>query len=149
MINRRQLWANFAAAIAGAETLGLAQEKHRESKPALPLKDFPPKSMLHTHVTRVPKARFPLIGLGTFRRTWSCRRPGGGSCADIPKTQFVCLHVADSENLTRASAVCLAVWTTRDSTNPTSGFSKRRTSILPTRPSPFPKTGAGKLGIAS
>ena len=64
MINRRQLWANIAGAVAGTQTLGHAQEKHPESRP-LPLKDFQPKSMLHTKVTRVPKARYALIDFHT------------------------------------------------------------------------------------
>jgi predicted TIM-barrel fold metal-dependent hydrolase len=68
MINRRQLWRKISGAtvgaVAGTQTLGHAQEKHPESKP-LPLKDFQPKSMLHTKVTQVPKARYALIDFHT------------------------------------------------------------------------------------
>jgi len=68
MIDRRQLWAQISRAVAGAvavaETLGSAQEKPPESKP-LPLKDFQPKSMLHTKVTLLPKARYALIDFHT------------------------------------------------------------------------------------
>jgi hypothetical protein len=65
-MNRRQLLASAAGILASSAGLAHAQQQPR-NPPAAPLalKDFQPRSMLHAKVTRVPKARFPVIDFHT------------------------------------------------------------------------------------
>ncbi len=64
-MNRRQWWAKLAGMAATAKTVHAGQAEGQTGTKLLPLKDFQPKSMLHTKVTRVEKTRFGLIDFHT------------------------------------------------------------------------------------
>lgn len=62
-INRRQWLAGFAATALAARAFPFANEV--EQDPALPLKDYEPRSMLKTAETKIARARFPVIDFHT------------------------------------------------------------------------------------
>jgi len=68
-VNRRQWFQTLAAALAGAAKASAQKGRPLAnadlSKPPLLLADFQPRSMLRTRVTKVPKARFPVIDIHT------------------------------------------------------------------------------------
>ena len=66
-MNRRQ-WLSTVAAVAPCLRTGTAAAHEAQTKPApavLDLKDFQPRSMLDVPVTRVPRAKFPVIDFHT------------------------------------------------------------------------------------
>jgi len=67
MIDRRQLWAQISRAVAGAVAVAetLAARKKASGEQAATAQRFSPKSMLHTKVTLLPKARYALIDFHT------------------------------------------------------------------------------------
>ena len=74
-MNRRQLLSLFGAALPAAPSVLAQQPAAPQGKPApsadaqapavLDLKDFQPRSMLKVPVTRVPRAKFPVIDVHT------------------------------------------------------------------------------------
>ena len=109
MINRRQ-WLYGAGMLVGASQLDAGAqndppaqsgESKNSSKPALPLSEYEPKSMLHVRETHVPRSRFPSIDIHTHI---SVSKKSENGVALVPERQYLgtpqeCLAVMDRKNI--------------------------------------------------
>jgi len=88
---------------AGAQNDPPAQsgESKNSSKPALPLSEYEPKSMLYVRETHVPRSRFPSIDIHTHI---SVSKKSENGVALVPERQYLgtpqeCLAVMDRKNI--------------------------------------------------
>jgi len=109
VINRRQ-WLYGAGMLVGASQLDAGAqndppaqsgESKNSSKPALPLSEYEPKSMLHVRETHVPRSRFPSIDIHTHI---SVSKKSENGVALVPERQYLgtpqeCLAVMDRKNI--------------------------------------------------
>lgn len=101
--NRRQ-WLKWSGIAAGAAAVGHeadapAQDYGVQAQKArgdLPLVEFQPKSMLHVHESRVPRARFPVIDVHAHL-AWSSRNGTGAAKLLAPPAEL--LKVMDAKNI--------------------------------------------------
>ena len=95
-MNRRQMLFGTSGLLAAREVSAQTGDQPT-SRGVLPLEQYQPKSMLHTHETKVARARYPVIDFHTHI-THASGMTGAGKLG-FAATPEECLAVMDRKNI--------------------------------------------------